>query len=322
MLRTATKTLATVLALAMVATTPNVASGKSQSTPKTCVWEKIGPGPAHVRQLRLQVQNHVGLEASAKAEPQQATHDGQWVAVEAVTDLNEVATVYNLRVSEYHTYFVGSREWGFSVWAHNTICGGAVEAAIRAEIGHAAAGRVTNLAQVSEEIAAAINAGNHVEAARLLRTIGGVGEQQATRLGSALAQRAFPGIGQFASEVRGAGVFEFTPGWSTRTLPGASNDVLIYTVVNRNSGQVLKVGVTTNQGAIGRWTAYRTRAAAEGIQVEIQYTRFSSTVPRNGANTPEALLRAEMRAQGHQLPWDSSGLQNTGRTPASFPEEP
>lgn len=48
-----------------------------------------------------------------------SSHDGQWVTVEEVTDLNEVATVYNLRVSDYHTYFVGSREWGFSVWAHN-----------------------------------------------------------------------------------------------------------------------------------------------------------------------------------------------------------
>lgn len=47
---------------------------------------------------------------------QVSSHDGQWVTVEAVTDLNEVATVYNLRVSDYHTYFVGSREWGFSVW--------------------------------------------------------------------------------------------------------------------------------------------------------------------------------------------------------------
>src|ERR1051325_5062704 len=54
-----------------------------------------------------------------KAGDELSSHDGQWVAVEAVTDLNEVATVYNLRVSDYHTYFVGSREWGFSVWAHN-----------------------------------------------------------------------------------------------------------------------------------------------------------------------------------------------------------
>jgi hypothetical protein len=45
--------------------------------------------------------------------------DGQWVAVEDVCDAGEVATVYNFRVAEHHTYFVGSREWGFSVWAHN-----------------------------------------------------------------------------------------------------------------------------------------------------------------------------------------------------------
>ena len=29
------------------------------------------------------------------------------------------ATVYNFRVAEWHTYFVGAIEWGFSVWAHN-----------------------------------------------------------------------------------------------------------------------------------------------------------------------------------------------------------
>src|SRR6266404_1401581 len=27
--------------------------------------------------------------------------------------------VYNLRVAEFNTYFVGCDEWGFSVWAHN-----------------------------------------------------------------------------------------------------------------------------------------------------------------------------------------------------------
>src|SRR5207302_1082184 len=31
----------------------------------------------------------------------------------------EIARVYNLRISDYHTYFVGCEEWGFSVWAHN-----------------------------------------------------------------------------------------------------------------------------------------------------------------------------------------------------------
>ncbi len=30
-----------------------------------------------------------------------------------------MTTVYNLSVADYHTYFVGSPDWGFSVWAHN-----------------------------------------------------------------------------------------------------------------------------------------------------------------------------------------------------------
>ena len=45
-----------------------------------------------------------------------SSHDGQWVAVDAVSGIRDVATVYNLRVADHHTYFVGGREWGFSVW--------------------------------------------------------------------------------------------------------------------------------------------------------------------------------------------------------------
>jgi len=46
-------------------------------------------------------------------------HDGRCLPVEAVTDSGEVTTVYNLCVAEYHTYFVGGRDWDFSIWAHN-----------------------------------------------------------------------------------------------------------------------------------------------------------------------------------------------------------
>jgi hypothetical protein len=48
-----------------------------------------------------------------------SSHDGQWVAVEDLLDTGESELVFNLRVSDFHTYFVGSREWGFSAWAHN-----------------------------------------------------------------------------------------------------------------------------------------------------------------------------------------------------------
>jgi len=51
-----------------------------------------------------------------------SSHDGQWMSVEDVLDTGEYETVYNLRVAEFHTYFVGARVWGFSVWSHNIAC--------------------------------------------------------------------------------------------------------------------------------------------------------------------------------------------------------
>jgi hypothetical protein len=44
---------------------------------------------------------------------------GQLLEVESVTQTGIVETVYNVRVAEWHTYFVGCDEWEFSVWAHN-----------------------------------------------------------------------------------------------------------------------------------------------------------------------------------------------------------
>jgi hypothetical protein len=48
-----------------------------------------------------------------------ASHDGQWTAVSAVSEVLAEETVYNMRVGDFHTYFVGKAAWGFSVWAHN-----------------------------------------------------------------------------------------------------------------------------------------------------------------------------------------------------------
>ncbi len=54
------------------------------------------------------------------------SHDGRAMAVEGVWDSGETVRVYNLQIAEYHTYFVGTSEWGFSVWAHNAsaVCNG------------------------------------------------------------------------------------------------------------------------------------------------------------------------------------------------------
>jgi hypothetical protein len=46
-------------------------------------------------------------------------HDGQESVVEDLLDAGQSDTVYNFRVADYHTYYVGSPDWGFSVWAHN-----------------------------------------------------------------------------------------------------------------------------------------------------------------------------------------------------------
>jgi RHS repeat-associated protein len=47
------------------------------------------------------------------------TSDGRWAVVEAVRETGQTEIVYNFRVAEWHTYFVGDPDWGFDVWVHN-----------------------------------------------------------------------------------------------------------------------------------------------------------------------------------------------------------
>jgi hypothetical protein len=47
------------------------------------------------------------------------TEASGWVTVDAVEETGQWETVYNFRIADHHTYFVGCDEWGFSVWAHN-----------------------------------------------------------------------------------------------------------------------------------------------------------------------------------------------------------
>ena len=49
--------------------------------------------------------------------------DGQVVPVGELYDTGERERVYNLRVADHHTYFVGAREWGSAFVAHNTYQG-------------------------------------------------------------------------------------------------------------------------------------------------------------------------------------------------------
>ena len=45
--------------------------------------------------------------------------DGSWVPIQKVASCAQAAPVYNVRVAEFHTYFVGSQYWAVSLWAHN-----------------------------------------------------------------------------------------------------------------------------------------------------------------------------------------------------------
>ena len=46
--------------------------------------------------------------------------DGQLTPVEDVRFTGETKPVYNMSITNDHTYFVGDADWQFSVWVHNT----------------------------------------------------------------------------------------------------------------------------------------------------------------------------------------------------------
>ncbi|WP_261342170.1 polymorphic toxin-type HINT domain-containing protein [Adhaeretor mobilis] len=55
-----------------------------------------------------------------------STNQRDWAKVERVVSTGEEERVYNLTVTDHHTYFVGAESWGFAVWAHNW-CGDELE---------------------------------------------------------------------------------------------------------------------------------------------------------------------------------------------------
>jgi hypothetical protein len=46
--------------------------------------------------------------------------DGSTLPIEGVRDKLKWQTVYNFRVANWHTYFVGCDSWGWAAWAHNS----------------------------------------------------------------------------------------------------------------------------------------------------------------------------------------------------------
>jgi len=71
-------------------------------------------------------QNDFVPAGQIKAGDHLISHDGELVQVDAVHSTDEVTTVYNLRVADHHTYFVGGTIWGRDVWVHNASYAGKV----------------------------------------------------------------------------------------------------------------------------------------------------------------------------------------------------
>jgi RHS repeat-associated protein len=133
----------------------------------------------------------------------------------------------------------------------------------------------------------------------------------------AAAQKAPESFWTYISKAKGVGRFEFTSGYSSRTLAGEANEVVVYWVVDARTRQILKVGDTTVARAVPRWGQYASKAKAEARVVEIEYVRFSPSAPRHSPSVEDA-LRREFERQGHKLPWD----RERGRNPDLFREAP
>ncbi|HEY3395234.1 MAG TPA: polymorphic toxin-type HINT domain-containing protein, partial [Lacipirellulaceae bacterium] len=54
-----------------------------------------------------------------QAKDRLSTNLHDWVDVHKVVETRSPEAVYNVRVADHHTYFVGSKAWGFAVWTHN-----------------------------------------------------------------------------------------------------------------------------------------------------------------------------------------------------------
>jgi len=126
-----------------------------------------------------------------------------------VYDTGAEERVYNLRVAEYHTYFVGCDEWGFSVWAHNADCSPQqVSAAVQEVLGKGK--HFESHPGLAKQVSDALNLGTEsgrAQAVRLLKNnLDGVGPAKAemnvsdlvkNRMKVAIIEDGLPGHLQF-----------------------------------------------------------------------------------------------------------------------------
>ncbi len=49
-----------------------------------------------------------------------STTDNRWIPIDNIQRDGTITTVYNMTVHNWHTYFLGTEDWGFDVWVHNS----------------------------------------------------------------------------------------------------------------------------------------------------------------------------------------------------------
>ena len=81
---------------------------------------RLGPGRRLVNRETGQPGDQLSiLPAVAPADTDGAAATAAWLPVERVTPTGAWSTVYNLRVADFHTYFVTPHPCEFGVWVHN-----------------------------------------------------------------------------------------------------------------------------------------------------------------------------------------------------------
>jgi RHS repeat-associated protein len=254
---------------------------------------------------------------------------GQWLVIEEVKETGEYATVYNLRVADFHTYFVGCAEWGFSAWAHNEYRGIQANDMIEAEIGR----RLSKNTQAAA-VARAVETGNEPLVRNLL--VGyGVPPRDVDRVVSRLFADA--GVTPQATPVRfaksgltpadlqpppGAPVgatykvnarepitLDLTnPNWK-QSIPSGTPVEGIY-IVRTQQGQILKPGDLSGLSRLGE---YRGWVINDGIPIVVDYYPLEQPLPGSLRRVAQD-LRAALQADGWNLPRDWENIApNTQR---------
>jgi hypothetical protein len=244
-------------------------------------------------------------------------HDGGWSEVEEVYDTGAYETVYNMRVADFHTYFVGCDQWGFSVWAHNARCAVVEDAGEFKLVDRE--GRTLYQAKTFGEVADFATESGHTLAAGSSRAFA-TPEQ---RLIAALGDDIVSHNGQLVHSIRlqdHVGDAKALHAMLNKEIPAALPDHgVIYMLRDRVTGEVFKPGQTTTSMAsqyksamdvrVGQYLSnQRDLRAVHGLNVDVEVIYAFTRQGKGQLNLPESTLRTALGGDSPtRLLWENGG---------------